>query len=76
MRTLREGLPPRCFLVIGSSSPSDIPITRLRALRQLAEVDSDDLCFSQSEAAELFQHKFGVGLPVESMNRLVDKTKD
>lgn len=75
IRTLLDGLPPQCLLVIGSRSLPDLPVARLRALRELAEVDTDDLRFSTSEAAELVHHQFGAGVPVHSIDRLVDKTE-
>jgi LuxR family maltose regulon positive regulatory protein len=75
IRTLLDGLPLQCLLVIGSRSLPDLPVARLRSLRELVEVDTGDLRFSKSEAAELFQHQFGAGVPEHSMHRLVEKTE-
>ncbi len=75
VRTLLDGLPPGCLLVIGSRSLPKLPIARLRALGALVTVETDDLRFSQLEAAELFRHPFGAAVPEHSLHQLVEKTE-
>jgi LuxR family maltose regulon positive regulatory protein len=75
IRTLLDGLPPACLLVIGSRSLPKLPIARLRALGALVTVETDDLRFSQLEAAELFRHRFGAAVTQHSLHQLVEKTE-
>lgn len=75
VRALLNGLPAQCFLVIGSRSYPDLPIARLRAVRTLIEVDTDDLRFAADEAAALFRFGLGHEVPERSLQRFVSRTE-
>ena len=62
VRSLIDGLPSGCRLVIGSRRFPDLAVARLRARGQVLEVDADMLRFTQEETAELFRRQHGAGV--------------
>ena len=56
---LLEHLPPGLHLVLASRSDPPLPLARLRARGQLAELRTDDLRFTAEEAADLLRERRG-----------------
>src|SRR6266566_1027363 len=63
LRFLLEHLPPGLRLVLASRSDPPLPLARLRASGQLAELRADDLRFTTDEAAALLREALGADLP-------------
>ncbi|GIE98543.1 LuxR C-terminal-related transcriptional regulator [Paractinoplanes rishiriensis] len=72
---LLDHLPPALHLVIASREDPPLPLPRLRARRQLAEVRATDLGFSVDEAAAFLDTGLGLRLPEEQVAMLVDRTE-
>ena len=60
---LVEHLPPGLHLVLASRADPPLPLPRLRAAGQLAELRAGDLQFSAEEAAALLREATGADLP-------------
>jgi LuxR family transcriptional regulator, maltose regulon positive regulatory protein len=60
---LLEHLPPGLHLVLASRIDPPLPLARLRAGRQLAELRAQDLRFTADEAAALLREAVGADLP-------------
>jgi LuxR family transcriptional regulator, maltose regulon positive regulatory protein len=60
---LLEHLPPGLHLVLASRSDPPLPLARLRARGQLAELRAAELRFNAEEAAALLRESAGPGLP-------------
>ena len=60
---LLEHLPPGLHLVLASRSDPPLPLARLRARGQLAELRADDLRFTAEEAAALLRESAGSTCP-------------
>ena len=63
MTFLVEHLPPRLRLVVATRSDPPLPLARLRARGQLAEVRAADLRFTEQEAEAYFA---GMGLELSA----------
>ena len=74
-RFLLEHLPPGLHLVLASRSDPPLPLARLRARGQLAELRADDLRFTAEEAAALLRESVGPGLPGAAVAALVARTE-
>jgi LuxR family maltose regulon positive regulatory protein len=72
---LLEHLPPTVHLVISGRSDPPIPLARLRARGQLAELRAADLRFSLEEAAVLLDRVWELDLPEESIAALEERTE-
>src|SRR6266702_558594 len=72
---LLEHLPPGLRLVLASRSDPPLPLARLRAGGQLAEVRADDLRFTADEAASLLREAIGADLPGEAVAALEARTE-
>jgi LuxR family maltose regulon positive regulatory protein len=72
---LLEHLPPGLHLVLASRSDPPLPLARLRARGQLAELRADDLRFTAEEAAALLRGSAGPGLPDDAVAALVARTE-
>jgi LuxR family maltose regulon positive regulatory protein len=68
-------LPPGLHLVLASRSDPPLPLARLRARGQLAELRTDDLRFTAEEAAALLRESAGPGLPGDAVAALVARTE-
>jgi LuxR family maltose regulon positive regulatory protein len=72
---LIEHLPPRMHLVIATREDPSLPLARLRARGQLAELRAADLRFTPSEAAEFLEGVMGLSLSAEDIAALEDRTE-
>jgi len=72
---LVEHLPPVLHLVLASRSDPPLPLARLRARGQLAELRTDDLRFTAEEAAALLCESAGGALPGTAVAALVARTE-
>jgi ATP/maltotriose-dependent transcriptional regulator MalT len=72
---LLEHLPPGLHLVLASRSDPPLPLARLRARGQLAELRTDDLRFTPEEAAALLREAAGPGLPDAAVAALAARTE-
>jgi LuxR family transcriptional regulator, maltose regulon positive regulatory protein len=72
---LLEHLPPGLHLVLASRADPPLPLARLRARGQLAEVRTDDLRFAAGEAAALLRESAGPGLPGAAVAALAARTE-
>jgi LuxR family maltose regulon positive regulatory protein len=72
---LLEHLPPGLHLVLASRSDPPLPLARLRARGQLAELRSDDLRFTAEEAAALLREAAAPPLSDATVAALVARTE-
>src|SRR6266699_2044189 len=72
---LLEHLPPGLHLVLASRSDPPLPLARLRAGRQLAELRTGDLRFTAEEAAALLREAIGGDLPGAVVAALAARTE-
>ena len=72
---LLDHLPVGLRLVLTSRSDPPLPLPRLRAAGQLAELRADDLRFTPDEAAALLREATGSGLPVAAVAALAARTE-
>jgi hypothetical protein len=66
---LLEHLPPGLHLVLASRADPPLPLARLRAGGQLAELRTGDLRFTAEEAAALLRESAGADLPARRWRR-------
>jgi LuxR family maltose regulon positive regulatory protein len=72
---LLEHLPTSLRLVLASRADPPLPLGRLRARGQLAELREADLRFTAEEAAELLHDAIGPKLPAGAVAALADRTE-
>ena len=72
---LLEHLPPGLRLVLASRSDPPLPLARLRAAGQLAELRAGDLQFTAGEAAALLRRTAGEVLPGATVAALAARTE-
>jgi LuxR family maltose regulon positive regulatory protein len=72
---LLENLPPRLRVVLSGRADPPLPLARLRARGQLAELRAADLRFTAGEAAALLAETAGEGLPGPAVAALVARTE-
>jgi LuxR family transcriptional regulator, maltose regulon positive regulatory protein len=72
---LVEHLPATLGLVIASRSDPDLPLARLRARSEMAEIRADDLRFSEGETRDLLNGTLGLALPPEDVHALLERTE-
>jgi len=72
---LLENLPPGLRLAMSSRADPPLPLARLRARGQLAELRAADLRFTGQEAADLLGEAAGPGLPAAAVAALVARTE-
>lgn len=70
-----EHLPPHIHLVIASRHEPPFSLARLRASRQLFELQSTDLSFSRAEAALFFAQAEQLSMTANDLARLVEQTE-
>ena len=75
LRFLLEHLPPGLRLVLASRSDPPLPLARLRAGGQLAELRADDMRFTTDEAAALLREALGADLPDAAVAVLAARTE-
>ena len=72
---LLEHLPPGLRLVLASRSDPPLPLARLRAGGQLAELRAGELRFTAEEAAALLREAIGADLPGAAVAALTTRTE-
>src|SRR6516165_3633467 len=72
---LLENLPPGLAVVVSGRADPPLPLARLRARGQLAELRAADLRFTGEEAAALLGEAAGPGLPGPAVAALVARTE-
>ena len=72
---LLEHLPPGLHLVLASRADPPLPLARLRARGQLAELRTADLRFTAAEAAALLRESAGADLPAAAVAALAARTE-
>src|SRR5215469_2042548 len=72
---LLENLPPGLQVVVSGRADPPLPLARLRARGQLAELRAADLRFTGEEAAALLGEAAGSGLPAAAVAALVARTE-
>jgi len=72
---LLENLPPGLRVVVSGRADPPLPLARLRARGQLAEVRAADLRFTAEEAAALLGEAAGPGLPGTAVAALTARTE-
>ncbi len=72
---LVEHLPPQIHLVIATREDPDLPLARLRARSQLAELRAADLRFTAAEAANFLNPVMGLKLSAEDIAALENRTE-
>ena len=72
---LLEHLPPGLHLVLASRADPPLPLARLRAGGQLAELRAADLRFTADEAASLLRESNGADLPAAAVAALTTRTE-
>jgi LuxR family maltose regulon positive regulatory protein len=72
---LLEHLPASLRLVVASRADPPLPLARLRARGQLAELREADLRFTADEAADLLRAAVGAELPEAAVAALEDRTE-
>jgi LuxR family transcriptional regulator, maltose regulon positive regulatory protein len=72
---LLENLPPRLRVVVSGRADPPLPLARLRARGQLAELRAADLRFTTEEAAAWLGEAAGPGLTGSAVAALVDRTE-
>ena len=72
---LAEHLPPGLRLVLASRSDPPLPLARLRARGQLAELRAAELRFTAEEAAALLREAIGADLPGAAVAALAARTE-
>jgi LuxR family maltose regulon positive regulatory protein len=70
-----EHLPPSLRLVVSSRTGVPWPIARLRARREVAEVQTHDLRFTLDESVTFLNQAMGLGLTVEDVATLDTQTE-
>jgi LuxR family maltose regulon positive regulatory protein len=72
---LLDPSPPRMHLVIVTRSDPPLPLARLRARSQLAELRVVDLRFTFDEAAEFLNNRMGLNLTMEQVTVLEERAE-
>ena len=72
---LLEHLPPRMHLIIATREDPQLPLARLRARGQLAELRAADLRFTPSEAGAFLKGAMGLSLSPEDIAALETRTE-
>jgi LuxR family maltose regulon positive regulatory protein len=75
MAFLLDHLPPQLHVVISSRSDPPLPLARLRARGQLAELRAADLRFTPEEASALLREAWGLDLAAEAIAALEARTE-
>jgi LuxR family maltose regulon positive regulatory protein len=72
---LLEHLPPQMHLVIATREDPRLPLARMRAGNQLAELRAADLRFTSTESAEFLNRMMGLDLSAEEIAALETRTE-
>jgi LuxR family maltose regulon positive regulatory protein len=74
-RELVARAPERLTIVFASRRPPSIPLARLRAVGDVAELGTDDLRFDAAETAQLFTETYGRKLDADVLEDLAVRTE-
>ncbi len=74
LQFILERLPPSVHMVIISRAEPDIRISRLRVMREVLDIDEDDLTFTIPEVEKLFLNHFNISVSHEILRILHEKT--
>ncbi|MBZ0284432.1 MAG: LuxR C-terminal-related transcriptional regulator [Anaerolineae bacterium] len=72
---LLDYLPAHVHLMIISRIDPTLPLSRLRARRQITEIREHDLRFTPHEASLFLQETMGLALPISEINQLCTRTE-
>ncbi|MEM7535152.1 MAG: LuxR C-terminal-related transcriptional regulator [Chloroflexota bacterium] len=72
---LLDHLPPQMHIVITTREDPPLPLPRLRARGQLAELRAPDLCFTAHEATQFFSEVMGLALSTDQVIALSTHTE-
>jgi LuxR family transcriptional regulator, maltose regulon positive regulatory protein len=72
---LVEHMPPTLGLVVATRSDPALPLARLRARGEMAEIRTGELSLSEAEAAQLLNGTLGLSLPPDEMHALWQRTE-
>ena len=70
-----EHLPENVHLVVSSRTYPPLPLGRLRARGEMSEIRTDQLAFSEEEAARLVNEKMGLEITPDDISVLLDTTE-
>jgi LuxR family transcriptional regulator, maltose regulon positive regulatory protein len=70
-----DHLPANVHVVLSTRADPPLPLARMRARGELAEVRVADLQFTDEEASELLNASMGLQLAAEDVQRLVERTE-
>src|SRR5215210_4009640 len=70
-----EHLPENVHLVISSRSDPPLPLGRLRARGEMNEIRTDQLAFSEEEAACLLNERMGLNIGPDNLSVLLERTE-
>ena len=70
-----EHIPGNVQLIISSRSDPPLPLGRLRAMGELAEIRTEELAFSEEEAERLLNEKMGLNIEPDDVAILVEHTE-
>lgn len=73
--SLVEHAPPTLGLVVATRSEPALPLARLRARGEMAEIRAGELSLSEAEAAQLLNGTLGLALPPEEVHALWQRTE-
>jgi len=74
LKFILQHLPSGIHLILTSRSSIDLPLSRLRAKREVLDMDEKDLCFTDSETRKLFLETFGISISEEYIKVLHKQT--
>jgi LuxR family maltose regulon positive regulatory protein len=72
---LIDRMPPQMRIVVGTRHDPQLPLPRLRARQQVAEIRIDELRFLEDESRELFNGTFHLGLTADNVALLQQRTE-
>jgi LuxR family maltose regulon positive regulatory protein len=72
---LLDRMPPYMHIILATRADPPLPLARLRARGQLAEVRAADLRFTREEAAYLFEQVHRIALPSDIVTTLESRTE-
>ncbi|MDI6689897.1 MAG: tetratricopeptide repeat protein [Actinomycetota bacterium] len=75
IKFLLDQLPPKVHFVILSRVTPNLPLAILKARREVAEIETDNLKFTSPEIRQLFNDFYPLSLDDEELNNLATKTE-
>jgi LuxR family maltose regulon positive regulatory protein len=75
LRVFMDHLPAGVHVVLSTRADPPLPLARMRAREELAEVRVADLQFTNEEASELLNSSMGLQLTTDDVERLAERTE-